>query len=45
MMGAIQKRVWAKNSGKDPASVVTVSIMPCTAKKFEKSREELAVFY
>lgn len=43
MMGAIQKEYWAKNMGKDPKSVVTVSIMPCTAKKFEKDRKELEV--
>jgi iron only hydrogenase large subunit-like protein len=29
--------------GKDPKSVVTVSIMPCTAKKYEKSRPEMEV--
>jgi iron-only hydrogenase group A len=41
MLGAIVKGFWAKREGLDPAQVVSVSIMPCTAKKFECSREEM----
>ena len=42
MMGAVIKRFWAPREGVDPAQVVSVSIMPCTAKKFECAREEMA---
>lgn len=35
MLGAIIKRVWAPEMGLDPHEVVSVSIMPCTAKKHE----------
>jgi NADH-quinone oxidoreductase subunit G/NADP-reducing hydrogenase subunit HndD len=45
MMGAIIKSFWAQREGLDPANVVSVSIMPCTAKKFECSREEMAHEY
>jgi NADH-quinone oxidoreductase subunit G/NADP-reducing hydrogenase subunit HndD len=41
MMGAIIKNYWAQRESLDPAKVVSVSIMPCTAKKFECSREEM----
>lgn len=40
MMGAVIKSYWAKKSGIDPANIYSVSIMPCTAKKFESSRDE-----
>lgn len=43
MMGAIIKRFWAAHVGIDPASVFSVSIMPCTAKKFEAERPEMSV--
>jgi NADH-quinone oxidoreductase subunit G/NADP-reducing hydrogenase subunit HndD len=42
MMGAIVKSLFAQNAGLDPAKIVSVSIMPCTAKKFECSRPEMA---
>jgi len=42
MMGALLKSVYAKRNGIDPASIVVVSIMPCTAKKFEAGRPELS---
>jgi iron-only hydrogenase group A len=42
MMGAIIKSFWAKKQSIDPANIVSVSIMPCTAKKFECSRPEMA---
>ncbi len=38
MFGAICKTYYAEKLGIDPADVVVVSIMPCTAKKFEKGR-------
>ncbi|WP_026507067.1 NADH-dependent [FeFe] hydrogenase, group A6 [Butyrivibrio sp. MC2013] len=41
MQGAIIKSYWAKQMGYDPADVFVVSIMPCTAKKFEKDRPEM----
>lgn len=41
MMGAIIKRLWAPANGLDPEKVFSVSVMPCTAKKFEASRPEM----
>jgi len=43
MMGALIKSFWAEREKLDPANIVSVSIMPCTAKKFECSRDEMAV--
>jgi NADH-quinone oxidoreductase subunit G/NADP-reducing hydrogenase subunit HndD len=40
MMGALCKRVFAPREGLDPEKVVSVSLMPCTAKKLECSRAE-----
>ncbi len=42
MMGAVIKSFFAEREGVDPADIVSVSIMPCTAKKFESSRPEMA---
>jgi NADH-quinone oxidoreductase subunit G/NADP-reducing hydrogenase subunit HndD len=42
MMGAVIKRFWAERMGLDPSKVFSVSIMPCTAKKFEAERPEMA---
>lgn len=42
MEGAMIKSYFAKKEGIDPKSIVNVSIMPCTAKKFEGEREELS---
>jgi NADH-quinone oxidoreductase subunit G len=42
MFGSVVKRYWAKEMGKDPSQVYVVSIMPCTAKKFEAARPEFA---
>jgi NADP-reducing hydrogenase subunit HndD len=39
MLGAICKTYYAQKKGIDPNNMVVVSIMPCTAKKFEKTRE------
>jgi len=41
MFGAILKTYYAKKNGIDPKDMFVVSIMPCTAKKFEKTRPEL----
>ncbi|MFA6393262.1 MAG: [FeFe] hydrogenase, group A [Patescibacteria group bacterium] len=42
-LGGAIKTHWAEKSGLDPKKIVTVSIMPCTAKKFEAIRKELAI--
>ncbi|MHA6531125.1 NADH-dependent [FeFe] hydrogenase, group A6 [Paenibacillus sp. BAC0078] len=42
MEGAMVKSFFAKKVGLDPQNIVVVSIMPCTAKKFEGEREELS---
>jgi NADH-quinone oxidoreductase subunit G len=41
MLGALAKTYYAAKTERDPAKMVTVSIMPCTAKKFESSRPEM----
>lgn len=41
MFGALAKTFYAKKRGIDPAKMVTVSIMPCTAKKYEANRPEM----
>ena len=41
MFGAVAKTYYAQKMGWDPHDVVSVSVMPCTAKKFEASRPEL----
>ena len=41
MMGAVIKTYFTEREGLDPAKVVSVSIMPCTAKKFEATRPEM----
>lgn len=41
MFGAVIKTYFAKKAQLDPAEIVSVSVMPCTAKKFECKREEL----
>ena len=42
MMGAVIKSYFAQRESIDPAQIVSVSIMPCTAKKFESGRPEMA---
>jgi len=42
MFGAILKSYYAQLKGIDPKDIFVVSIMPCTAKKFEAGREELS---
>jgi len=41
MMGALVKSFFAQREKLDPANIVSVSIMPCTAKKFEAGRPEM----
>lgn len=40
MFGAIAKTYYAEKMGIDPKNIVMVSVMPCTAKKFEIGRED-----
>ena len=42
MMGAIIKSYYAEVNNIDPKDIRVVSVMPCTAKKFEANREEMA---
>ncbi|MDP3043750.1 MAG: [Fe-Fe] hydrogenase large subunit C-terminal domain-containing protein [bacterium] len=41
--GAIIKTFWAQKMNINPKNIIVVSVMPCTAKKFEASRKELKV--
>ncbi len=41
MAGAMIKTYYAEKAGVDPKDIVVVSVMPCTAKKFEAKRPEL----
>jgi iron-only hydrogenase group A len=41
MFGALSKTYFAQKKGLDPKNIVSVSIMPCTAKKFEANRPEM----
>ena len=40
MFGAVCKTYYAEKLGVDPQNIVVVSVMPCTAKKFEKGRPD-----
>ena len=40
MAGAVIKTYYADKMGIDPKDIVSVSVMPCTAKKFEIGRED-----
>ncbi len=40
MAGAVIKTYYAQKMGIDPKDIVCVSVMPCTAKKFEIGRED-----
>lgn len=42
MFGAVLKSYYADKMGIDPAKMFVVSVMPCTAKKYEAERPELA---
>lgn len=39
MMGSVIKTYWAQKMGINPEKVYSVSIMPCTAKKYEVNRD------
>ncbi len=41
MFGALAKTYYAKNIKVDPQNIISVSIMPCTAKKYEANRPEM----
>jgi NADH-quinone oxidoreductase subunit G len=40
MQGALTKTYYAEKKGIDPANIFSVAIMPCTAKKYEITRDE-----
>jgi NADP-reducing hydrogenase subunit HndD len=42
MLGAVVKSFFAEREGIDPARIFSVAVMPCTAKKFEAGRPEMA---
>jgi NADH-quinone oxidoreductase subunit G/[NiFe] hydrogenase diaphorase moiety small subunit len=42
MFGAVVKTYYAQLNKIDPADIVTVALMPCSAKKFECNRPEMA---
>lgn len=42
MFGAVLKSYYAEKMGIDPAKIYVVSVMPCTAKKYEAQRPELS---
>jgi NADH-quinone oxidoreductase subunit G/NADP-reducing hydrogenase subunit HndD len=41
MLGAVIKSFFAEQQGIDPKKIFSVSVMPCTAKKFEAGRAEM----
>lgn len=41
MFGAVLKSYYAEKEGIDPSKIFVVSVMPCTAKKFEAKRPEM----
>jgi len=41
MFGTVAKTYYAKKAGIDPKDIIVVSVMPCTAKKFEAQRPEM----
>lgn len=43
MFGAILKSYFAEKNGIDPSKIYVVSVMPCTAKKYEAARPEMSV--
>ncbi|HZJ82700.1 MAG TPA: NADH-dependent [FeFe] hydrogenase, group A6 [Clostridia bacterium] len=42
MMGAVVKSYYAEKNNWDPSKIFMVSVMPCTAKKYEAERPELS---
>lgn len=43
MFGAVAKSYYAEKAGIDPKKIFVVSVMPCTAKKYEAGRDEMNV--
>ncbi len=43
MFGSLAKGYYAEKIGVSPKDIFSVSIMPCTAKKFEANRDEMSV--
>jgi len=41
MFGAVVKTFYAQEAGIDPANIISVALMPCSAKKFECNRPEM----
>ncbi|MDZ7795764.1 MAG: NADH-dependent [FeFe] hydrogenase, group A6 [Candidatus Marinimicrobia bacterium] len=41
MFGALAKTYYAERIGVDPKNIVSVSVMPCSAKKYEANRREM----
>ena len=41
--GGVIKTFWAKKMNINPKNIVVVSVMPCTAKKYEASRKEMKI--
>ncbi|KYO64795.1 NADH-dependent [FeFe] hydrogenase, group A6 [Thermovenabulum gondwanense] len=41
MFGAVAKTYYAEKMGIDPSKIFVVSVMPCTAKKYEAQRPEM----
>ena len=42
MFGALVKTYYAEKMGLDPKNIFVVSVMPCTAKKFEITRDDMS---
>ncbi len=42
MFGALSKTYYAEKMGLDPKNIICVSVMPCTAKKFEIGRDDMS---
>lgn len=42
MFGALAKTYYAQKIGADPKNIYVVSVMPCTAKKYESDRAEMS---
>ena len=42
MFGALMKTYYAEKEGIDPKDLFVVSVMPCTAKKFEITRDDMS---
>ena len=43
MQGAIIKSYWAEQNSIKPEDIFVVSVMPCTAKKYERQRDQMKV--